>query len=254
MEPSSVKRKFSLHATLFLVGTLSMSAVARAGPFSLEMSSGIAFSARNDALDLNPAALVGGETRGSLRTLWTFQDNVGAASLVAGTHAIGIGAGYRQTLGADYYQGGLGIGLGLLKLGTTVRGHSGSGLDGDVAANIDLSSLRIAVVARGVSGGLDRLDLGLGWVSGRTRFEVDLKKPWGTGSSYLADIGLAYFSGPFTFSLGSDCSITSNHFSNFQFHSGVAFMLGSNFSIEGAYRPAPQETGGKYVAGARFIF
>jgi hypothetical protein len=247
-----------------LLATLSTStlwAARGAKGNTLALSSGIAFSAPSDAVFLNPANLADG-SMSMLRGVWVVDSEVPMAHLTGSSTNAGFGMGYiKQADGGNFFEAGLGFNLNSTKLGFSLNSTNGEDIDGDVGLNIDLAKTRLAIVAKGVSGQMDRLDFGIGFFDSQYRFEFDIKKPSPFDSatdffdSFLFDFGFAVNAHPFTLSLGTDFSYANSEFSDFDFHAGLDIALGKSFSILALYRGWPQERGSsEWIAGLKYTF
>ena len=222
------------------------------------VGSGILYPAASQSLIVNPADL--DETsRINVAGLYRMTDK--DASVIASSKlgtAAGIGAGYYQVGTASVYTGGLGLHLGVLRLGLNFKSATllNSGFNSDVGAILMLNKVRIGAVARDVNGRISRVDAGIGFVSSNLMFEVNLKKstPLNT-SSYLLDAALTTVAPGATLGFGYDTlydTAAGGRFSGGSVHAGVSIGLGSNFFVEGFYRPIAQEwNAGKWSVGLR---
>jgi len=240
------------------IAFVSKDVFAKGGKSSaLAVSTGVAFPSQTDAVLLNPAGLAEG-AKGNFLGVYMFEQEAPLASIAATFGAAGVGANWvsYNDFGDNFFRFGLGAGLGMMKLGVAAITDDTGSFDADVGAHFDLSKLRLSVVARTLSGGVDRIDVGLGFNSGNARIEFDVKKPSPFDSNvYLFDATLGIQAGKISASIGMDFDYAGS-LDNFGVHAGLDWMFTGQLAMNLAYRPSPQEIGGgdEYWAGIRYQF
>lgn len=228
----------------------------RGGMRAYPVSAGVAFPGQNDALVANPAGLAEGAP-GVLEALYLVdaeQINVGYAAAFG---SAGLGLSYRGLNDENIFRFGLGANLNYLKLGVVAVTDNGDGFDGDVGATIDLQRLRLSGVARGISGGVNQIDVGLGFGFSQARFSIDLRKPEPFDQDpWIMDLTLAIMAGSLSAAIGTDALFADGEFSDFSFHAQLEFALGKQFALDLGYRVLPGllAAGNEYSAGASYRF
>jgi hypothetical protein len=219
------------------------------------VTSGIAYTNPNQALFINPAALAEAQQT-SLEGAWLLDPKILHASVAGSVSSVGLAAGVRHKSGENIFEGGLGVNLGAPKFGLTLRSSNGDSFDGDAGLLFDLSKLRIAVVARGLLHGLDRIDAALGIDLGQVSFEADLKKPLPFDSKiYLMNFGMAVNAKPFLVGVGSDLTYAFNDIQYGGLNASLAFGVSDNFFVEAFYWPFAQEwETSDWAFGLRYTF
>lgn len=254
--------KFSAKFFLLVSFGATLSAAAMSGGRMMNgmrsVGAGILYASPNHALFENPAVLVD-SPRLSVEGLYKTEGKGIHASAVAGFGMVGVGGGWRkETSDAENtYEGGVGLAVGRLSLGGAVRKVGSGGLDGDAAAMFDFTSLRLGAVARGISGGTNRIDAGVGFMMNQITFEFDVKKPKPfSDGNWFFDAGLALAVGPLSAGVGYDFSkVEGTSGMHGDVHAGLGFSIGNRLVLEGYYRPMAQEwNDGKWAVGAKAMF
>lgn len=227
------------------------------------IGAGITYPAISQSLLVNPADLTEG-SRLNVTGLYRFDPGLASAHLTYNTGTVGLGAGYVQTSSSTgLFQGGFGFRASALRIGAEVHSADGSGLDANIGAIIHLSNLRLGVVARDITGGLSRVDAGLGLRLGQAMIGIDAKFPLGTDpllstdETVLLDVGLSVVAANLTVGLGYDTTFnrTTSAFTGGGLHAGLSYGFSGKLFFEGHYRPIAQEwTAGTWAAGLRFMF
>lgn len=222
------------------------------------VGTGVAFATPNQALIVNPAALVDASVI-SVEGIWRFDPSAPFASVVGSASKIALGADFRREAGQSIFQGGLAFDLDMLDIGATIRSNNGDSVDADTAVNINLQSLRLSAVARGWRSGLDRLDIGLGFALPAAFFTVDFKKPFPLNDSnklFYLDIGVVVDVSMLSLGVGFDMAHSQvGGWSNAEIHASGSYQLLPQLHLELFYRPLAYEwASSKWAAGARYTF
>jgi hypothetical protein len=227
---------------------------------TIPLSTGITFPSSADATFLNPAALADGSLS-NFRGVWLVESEEPLFHVTGATSSAGFGVGYQRVNAnpsdLNFFEFGLGFNLSQAKLGFNIHSTNGENINGDMGLIVDFASTRMTLLTRAVSGGVDRIDFGLGYSESDYRIEFNVKKPtpFDNFDVLAFDLGFAVQARPFTLSLGMDFLYQQNSFSDFDFHAGLDIALSKALSLQGYYRPWPQERGGQeWVAGFKYIF
>jgi|GEM_PF-1347036 len=244
----------------FVTAVLILNAAPAAAADRLQgrgVGSGVAYAAPNQGTIVNPASLVDADDGVSASGLWRFESGTPMISGAAAYQTLGVGAAYRKQGDANVYEGGFGASLGqMASLGATVRSIQGGGLDGDLGASFDFGNLRIAGVARGLSGGVDRIDAGLGVRFANVVIEGDVKKLWPMDSDAWAfDTSITASVNKVSVGVGYDFSRSAGAFQAGDLHAGVSLNVVDKAYLEAHYRLLAQEIGEQdWTAGIRYVF
>jgi hypothetical protein len=259
---------------LGLTGLVASAAHARTD-FYRGAGSGILFPAPSQALVVNPAGLAEAPTF-ALSGLWRMDVEDPAASIVAHNKFLGLGAGYRQEgsatavssakptvieAGTSLQLGGLMLGAVARKVnwGTAANITGAKGLDGDAGVILRLGQWRLGAVGRGLSGTVDRIDVGLGFQLSTAMLELNVKKPNPFNDNiYLVDAGVTTVAQYATVALGYDAlylnTATNGGLRSGKLHAGLSLRLFKGFWLDAFYRPLAQEwSTGDWAVGARVI-
>jgi len=220
------------------------------------LGSGIVFPGQNESVYVNPTGLAEGT---SLSLLGAYLIDSEALFMgLAGTYgSAGLGATFVKPTNGGILHTGFGVNLGNALLGTSLYSIDGSALDANIAFSLELQSIRLAGIVRGISGGLNRVDLGIGYKMNQAHFEFSVKKVTFINDDRLFfDSGIVVAAQSFTFSFGVDFSYTNNSFGEASIHAGTDIKITQGLATQIQYRPAPHElpAGGDWSAGIRWIF
>lgn len=242
-------------ATAITGGSATAFAAARGGA-ARAVGAGLAFPSAHQSLSVNSGALTESGNL-SMQGLYGFDSQEPSVSLVGSKQSFGWGLGWRDSGTANDFDAGFGLNLGGFLLGTTLYTTDFNGINGDVSATIELSSLRFVAAFRGIDDGIDRVDLGLGFNFGQALFAVDVYKllPWSADSKYGFDLSLAYNAGKLGFGVGYDFTYLDG-IQNGDLHADLSLALTTNFALEGHYRLTPYHSSAisGWSAGARLVF
>ena len=241
---------FGTTLSLFL---LAASAQASSSGAVNPLGGGLSYATPSNAVLINPALLT--EARGlEVEGGWRFEPSLGYAGATYGAGSLGVGAGDRPVIGRQVYEAGVALRASRLSLGASVYGQDANSLDGDAGFVFDLSKFRLAGVARSLSGTVDRVDVGIGFLMGSVVFAADVKKTYPlTSKLYYFDLSVASLANPLAVALGYDFSYDLAYHEG-GIHGGVAYMMGK-ITLKAEYRPAVQEWSvGKWVASAQYHF
>lgn len=249
-----MKKSFYRFWAVSVIGASLMTANAQARG----VGTGVAFATPNQALIVNPAALVDASVI-SAEGIWRFDPASPFVSVVGSAGKIALGADFRRAFGENTFQGGLAFDLDMIDIGATIRSHDGDSLDADTAVNINLQSLRLSAVARGWRSGLDRLDLGVGIALPAAFFTFDFKKPFPLNDSnklFYLDIGVVVDVSLLSLGVGFDMAHSqSAGWSDANIHASGSYQLLPQLHVELFYRPLVREwASSKWAAGARYTF
>jgi hypothetical protein len=221
------------------------------------VGAGLSYAAPNHATFVNPASLLDATDGVSVEGLYHFDPESPQASVAAAFDRIGLGATYRQYGSADVLEGGFGASLGdVVALGASVRSVDGGGLDGDLGMNVDVGNMRFALVAKGLSGGLDGAGGGVGFRFANAVLAFDVRKPWPADSdAWLFDATFAASASRVSVAVGYDFSRVGGSFENGGIHAGISLAALDKLFVEGHYRLLVQDLGvGDWTAGVRYVF
>ncbi len=245
--------------TTFLCGVTllgSSSALAR----NLQASgTGIVFPSPNQALSVNAVGLksANGPTIESLYFFDKQYKKNGHLSLASSRGPLGIGLAARSKGGATIYEAGLGLGMGFLDLGMSIRNmDSKPGINGDASILLHLPLLKWAFVARGLNGAIDRIDGGVGFRIAFFTFEVNAKKTNPLKDSrWLFSTGAALNLPRVSIGAGYDTSYVDKQKQQGEGFASLTMGLTRAMHLEVFYRPLAQEwQTSPWVAGVRLDF
>ncbi len=243
-------------ASIFAVLTLGTTAFAAKGSMGRSVGAGLAFPSSNQALNVNPSALPEAESM-SLQGLWGFETEEPSVSLVGSQKSVGWGLGWMDNGTTNRFDGGFGVNLGGLMVGTDLYTTDFDGVDGDVALTFELSKIRLVTAFRGIDNGIDQFALGLGFNVNNLLISLDMYKnlPWADSDVYGFDTSFAYNAGKVSVGAGYDF-IYNDGIENGEIHGDIAFAITNSIVIEGHYRLTPYATSfiNEFSAGARVIF
>ena len=237
-----------------LVGMLTNSIFANGQRASLGLSSGYAWSSRNQALLVNPAALASGDSRLSLYGLYGVDTENFTGTFTAMSGAVGFGAGAVYDGDAtNTYLAGVAFNMSAVSIGAAMNKAGSDDPTFNVGATIDLSSLRLAAVFENVQN-VTQADFALGLMSGPVRFEVGILEEWPlstkNGTLYT---GFVYNAHPLSISLGAYQTYADASFTGaVKFRAGLEIALLRNIAVDAEYNSFIDDS--EYSAGLRVKF
>lgn len=239
-----------------LIGNSTAEAKARAGKAHFA-GAGLAYSTMNHSLFVNPAVLVD-SPKTSIQGSYLLDPEQIHGSATFGMGNLGAGFGYRQAgTDSEVIEAGIAFRANALSIGTTIKSDFDfDAMDADIAANFELSKMRLAVIARNVNLGMSRLDFGIGILNGPLTIGLDSKVLWIDGrkfKDYLFDASVAYSMNKLHLSAGYTFTYLASTFTGGDVHAGLSFDVTKSIALEGFYKPQEQEwAAGDVVVGARF--
>lgn len=256
IRPIKVFAGFTLFLAAFLfLNTSDATAAARPGK-AHSIGAGLAYPTLNHSLFTNPSALLD-SPKTSLQVSYLKDPGNLHGSATFGQGTWGAGLGYRQ-FGADssLEEAGLAFQLNVMRLGTALRTIEFGSADVDVSMDFDMNSGRLSVIARDMLDGISRVDLGLGFLFGKTTLGIDVKKPLSTGAEdfWLFDTSLAYQFSSFSVGVGYTMVYDGESFAGDEVHAGISIDATKSVALEAFYNPRRQESfaAGEWALGARF--
>ena len=236
---------------LLTLTTLTILTPAFAESKSSAVGSGLAYPGSHEALFQNPAGLSEGASLVSLQGLYFFDDSAPFASVTGGLGSVGLAAAWYNSADVNELRTGLGFGSGALQLGLSLASdESFNAIGVDAAFNYDLSGSRLAIVLRDVTGGISRVDLGLGFSLAGGTLGIDVKKPLPfSENSLLLSVGVALPVALMTVAVGSDLNYDTAGFGDPNIWAAINIKL-TTLALDIRYRALPQELGlGTWRAG-----
>jgi hypothetical protein len=251
-----MKRIIFNSVQLIAVLALATPALASKGSKGRAVGAGLSFPSSHQSINVNSSALAEADKM-SLQGLWGFETEEPSVSLVGSQKSFGWGLGWKDRGTSNIFDAGLGFDFGGFLLGTNFYTNDFDGVNGDVTATIDFSSFRIVTGFRGIDDGVQRFDLGVGFVVNSLLISLDMYKalPWGDSDVYGFDTSVAYNAGKVSFGVGYDF-LYFEGIQEGEIHGDMSVSVASNFAIEGHYRLTPWHGSfiSKFSAGARIIF
>lgn len=242
--------KMIVIAGLSFQGSMAFAAKARPGK-AHSVGTGIVYPTLNHSLFVNPAALVDSPNISLQGAYLVDPENI-HASVTHGAGVFGLGAGYRQAGSSSIEELGLALKANILNFGLTARSSEFENFNFDAGVTFDLGSLRIGSVLRGIDGGVDRYDIGLGFLVNEATVEFDAK--FNGDDAWLFDASLSLGT-KLAVGLGYTFAYINSEFIEGDLHAGVSVEVGKAVSLEAFYRPSPQEWAtGDWVFGAKAVF
>lgn len=248
-------KRITLVALSLAVSSFAQAAAEKG--FVRGVGAGIAYPAASQGLLVNPAGTDEAGAALSVAGMYKVDDSEAYGSAILKLAAVSLSGAFFQDGGASEFRGGVAFRLGsALRLGGSYKTTDADGTsdwNSDVGAILSMGPFRFAAVARDVRGTPSRYDLGVGFRSGATMFEVNVKKMNSAlVDALLVDAGMSMVFQGATIGFGYDTTLTDGEASGGGVHGGISLALAKGFFVEAFYRPLAQEWGApEWAAGLR---